>query len=762
MWRFPLGKERRSWNMKRALVAGIVLCVVFCGRAQTYLDLNPLFDVDAVLESNGTGIGNALDSEGRRIDAITLPAEYADGLGILTQDGRTKFKFAALKQSSLDAIQVNSQVIDVADGAYESLDLAMISAPGALAYPFGEIELRYTDGSMDKLRLGPVPGWFNSPMAFDHTLYRFTDSSQVQTIVSFRTDFGDNEAVYLLHEQGSNNSGGNRFADGNGYVLYRIGDLGNLKQGTLGVTVGNNFVVSLATEFYDPSVSTTEGYTVVADSMVIYDGFEHRALGNLKQYDIDLAPFLTKGTGEIFVLFTDATTANGWGPYIQQILLYSGTARTFEDVLEPTLDTSKATVYAMFRTATDEEKPFLYDNSGSGPSNRGHRFADGSGSITYRFDLPDQSTNAKLTLDMANNFVVSLSGPSDLERYFSLAAATTEEMTFLIDEGGSITGGDFRFADASAYMIYQFDLPDDISAGFAKIHVGNQFVIEAATATSGDFKLEKDWVAETGQETTDISNLDFYYVDLAPYLANNPSKIVQLRLSDGLPSNGWGPYLKSIVIQNRKDSGEAIFTPVLDAQELFGEDIHNEYNKKYYTIDLASVLTNNPKKEFMVKFTDGSSADGWGPGIFWMAVYSGELGIQSDQLVFNNLKTTQADPAGYGAGLLHRRYPVNSAKNLSAIALPPQAASEDNRIHLLAATLNGAVTAPTIKIAWAVQNKIQLSWPASASNFILQSTASLTGFSSWNNVQEAPQVVGEALVLEIVPSESARYYRLIR
>ena len=41
--------------------------------------------------------------------------------------------------------------------------------------------------------------------------------------------------------------GGTRFVDGNGYTLYRIPDLGTNKTAKLGVTVGNNFVVSLAT-----------------------------------------------------------------------------------------------------------------------------------------------------------------------------------------------------------------------------------------------------------------------------------------------------------------------------------------------------------------------------------------------------------------------------------------------------------------------------------------------------------------------------------
>ncbi|MHB9010246.1 MAG: hypothetical protein ACYDC1_25330, partial [Limisphaerales bacterium] len=618
------------------------------------------------------------------------------------------------------------------------------------------------DGSKDLGLLGPVPGWFASPMAFDHSLYRYTDSSQVQTLVSFHT-ISEEEDPYVLQVSGNGNANGIRFVDGTGYVLYQFGDLGALTAANLGVTVGNNFVISLATEYFDPSVSTTEGYTVVANSMELYGGFDHHALGNFKQYDFDLAPFLAAGTGELYVLLTDASPGDGWGPYIQDLRLFTGTANTFENVLEPSIDASQATVHAAFRTATDAEKPYLFDNQGSGPSNRGHRFADGAGSITYRFDLADDVANAKLTIDMANNFVVSLAGPSETVRYFSVAAATPEEAPFLVDAGGSATGGDFRFADGNSYMIYQFDLADDVTTAFAKIHVGNQFVIEAAAGAAGDFTVVKDWVAETGEEITDNSNLDFYDVDLAPYLANNPTKVVRLRLSDGVPSNGWGPFLKSIVIQNRQESGDAVFTPVLEAQTMFNDDVHSEYNKRYYVVDLASVLQNNAGKEFYVKFTDGSTSDGWGPGIFWMAVHTGELGINSDRLVFNDLKTTQANPANYGVGLLHRRYAVNGGKTLAAIALPAQPTTETNRVHLLAATLNGASTvSPTIAATRTAEGKVRIAWPATATGFKLQSKAAFDGALAWVDVAEAPQTVGGELVVEITPTDPARYYRLMK
>lgn len=679
--------------MKKVFVTGILcLAVASLGSAQTIVDLQSIFDADAVLETGGAGIGDALTTDGVRLDAGTLPAGYTDGMTVVTQDGRAQFKFANVKKASLDSAIVNGQVIDVPDGAYGSVDMALLSVDGSYDNPFSKLEFRYSDGTTDSQRLGPVPGWFASPTAYDHTLFRFTDDSDVTDIVSFSTNFGDADIQHILQEKGNGNSGGNRFIDGTGYALYWIEDLKGITNATLGITVGNNFVISISSTYNDPDFSTTEGYTVLANSMELYEGYEHRALGNLKQYQFDLTPYLADNTGELFILFTDATTTNGWGPYIQNISLFTGTPKVFEETLQPPVDTSNATVYAQFLTnGGADEKPYLYDNSGSGPSNRGHRFADGNGSITYRFDLPDDASNAKLTMDMANNYVVSLSGPSDVVRYHAMSVGSNEN-DYLIDSGNSSLGGDYRFADGTSYMIYQFDLPDDVTTAYATIQVGNQFIIEAAAGTDGEFTVEKDWVAESGQETTDNSNLNFYTINISKYLTNNSQKIVRIRFTDGIPANGWGPYLKSIAIVNKEGSGDTEFQEVLNAMQDYGEDIHNEYNKKYYTIDLASILTNNSKKEFYVKLTDGSTGDGWGPGIFWMAVYSGEIEIQSDQSIIDGLKTTAGEPANRGVNLLHRRYALNAGKTLKEIALPTQAATEDNKVYLFAATVNGGGT----------------------------------------------------------------------
>jgi len=91
-------------------------------------------------------------------------------------------------------------------------------------------------------------------------------------------------------------------------------------------------------------------------------------------------------------------------------------------------------------------------------------------------------------------------------------------------------------------MIYQFDLPDDAATAVAQISVGNQFVIEIASGTDGEFVKERDYVAEPETRFATIAICRCTRSRLPLPDQCNPQKIVRIRLSDGLPSDGWGPY----------------------------------------------------------------------------------------------------------------------------------------------------------------------------------------------------------------------------
>lgn len=730
--------------------------------AQTHVDLSQAFNADVFLETGGTGLGDPLDGEGRRIDAGTLPATFVDGSTVTSTNGRASFRFAPLKTESLDAVRVEGQSIDVTDGRYASVDLALLAASGAFSNPFSMIDFIYADGTTNSARVGPVAGWFSSPTVYDNVLFRYSDQSGVTEHVTFPTN-GSDDFNYLYQSAGTGLSGGWQFADGTGYFLYRLDTVG-LTSGKLGVTIGNNFVISVATTYNDPSISTTEGYTQLASSMEIYDGVDHHALGNLKEYEFDVSEQLAAGTGELYVLLTDGSTGDGWGPYVQRIRLFEGEALNFEERLQPTIDASDATVYGSFQIASTNETPYLYDNSGSGPSSRGHRFADGNGSLTYRFDLPDNVTDAKMTVHMENNFVVSLSGPPEGTSYGKFTANTESEAAYLIEATGTGTEPNARFADGSTYMIYEFDLPDTLTTAFARVQVGNQFVISAAAGAEGEYTVLKDYVAETANEVRDRSNEDFYTVDLTPFLASNPTKVVRIQLTDGLPFDGWGPYLRSIEIVDSETSGALNYTEVLNSQNMFGEDVHNEANRNYYTVDLSSVLTNNnPSREVFIRFSDGSNFDGWGPSLYWMSVYSGDIEINTDSLVFPALKSTFGDPASRPVGLLTRNYPLDPSKTLASIQLPEHPEDQSSRLYLLAATLNaaGAVAEPELAVASVDADTVRISWPT-AEGFRLQVSPTLGAGAQWSDATATVQSNGGTSSAEVNTTGQTGFYRLIK
>jgi hypothetical protein len=730
---------------------------------QTYVDLSQSFNSDVFLEAGGTGLGQALDDQGRRIDSGTLPAGYVEGAVVTSTNGQATFRFGTLKAEANDAVRVDGQTIDVADGKYSSVDLALLSAAGGFGNPFSMIDFIYADGTTNSARLGPVAGWFSSPTVYDNALFRYSDQSGVTNFVSFPTSEAGEDLDYLVQSGGNAISGGWRFADGNGYFLYRL-DTTSITNAKLGITIGNNFVISVATNYNDPTISTTEGYTKLASSMEIY-GIDHHALGNLKEYEFDVSPYLATGTGELYVLLTDGSTSDGWGPYVQRIRLFQGVARNFEQRLAPVVDTSNATVYANFQIASTNETPFLFDNSGSGPSNRGHRFADGSGSLTYRFNLPDNVTDAKMTVDMENNFVVSIAGPASGASFGKFTANTETEATYLIEAPGTATQPSARFADGGAYMIYEFNLPDTATTAFARVQVGNQFVISAATGADGEYAELKNYVAETGNEIRDNSNMDFYTVDLTPFLANNPTKVVRIKLTDGVPADGWGPYVRSIEVVDSATSGALNYTEVLNSQTMFGEDLHNEANRNYYTIDLSSVLTNNnPTREVNIRFTDGSTTDGWGPSLYWMAVYSGEVEIHTDSLVFPGLKSTTGEPTLRPVGLLARNYPLDPSKTLTKIQLPEHPEDQTAQVYLLAATLNAGSTGggePELQVARVNATTLRISWPATA-GYRLQFSPTVGADAQWADSNAALQNTGGVMSADVQTSGQTGYYRLVK
>jgi hypothetical protein len=55
---------------------------------------------------------------------------------------------------------------------------------------------------------------------------------------------------------------------------------------------------------------------------------------------------------------------------------------------------------------------------------------------------------------------------------------------------------------------------------------------------------------------------------------------------------------------------------------------------------------------------------------------------------------------------------------------------------------------------------VQVSWPTSAANYVLQTVPALNGSSNWRTVTNRPSIAGSQFVLTLSALDAARYYRL--
>lgn len=123
---------------------------------------------------------------------------------------------------------------------------------------------------------------------------------------------------------------------------------------------------------------------------------------NIGIYTVKIPPELLEKSSTIYVNFSDAITDTGYGPSV-----YHVTA---------TLDNNQTLVD--FATATDDEYGYLYFSDGSAiddtPSEQRDdrttgvwRYADGTSSWVYQFNVPSTSRTLSLALNMSGEFRVS-------------------------------------------------------------------------------------------------------------------------------------------------------------------------------------------------------------------------------------------------------------------------------------------------------------------------------------------------------------------
>jgi len=153
-------------------------------------------------------------------------------------------------------------------------------------------------------------------------------------------------------------------------------------------------------------------YTVLAEAEEHIHGEQNRAT-----YEFDLSDHL--GGEAVWVRFEDAFTGDGWGPSVRRVTLRADG--------QPIAD---------FVAGSAEEAPYLYDDRGSQVASGSHRFADGGARFVYRFEPPASASELTLSVDMSNEFKVSVTNVEpkrDGYAYLRDYAVANRAMVFWLD-----------------------------------------------------------------------------------------------------------------------------------------------------------------------------------------------------------------------------------------------------------------------------------------------------------------------------------------
>ncbi|HZC26797.1 MAG TPA: hypothetical protein VE287_07225, partial [Actinopolymorphaceae bacterium] len=212
------------------------------------------------------------------------------------------------------------------------------------------------------------------------------------------------------------------------------------------------------------------GYTTLGK----VDAHVHDA-SNRKVYDFDLSAKL--GGAAVWVRFDDAFTDDGWGPAVTQVTVHADGA-----------------VLADFNPGSDAEVPFLFDADNSqvsaGPPQ--HRFADNGRYFVYKFDPPAGTQALTLSVDMWNEYTVSVTDTEPARptkvafAYLRDYAVANQAMTFWLDPNVTEERALFEriMSDVAPYTPYLGWFAQDVAGEFG----GTELCSE-----HGVYVLAADW-----------------------------------------------------------------------------------------------------------------------------------------------------------------------------------------------------------------------------------------------------------------------------
>ncbi|MBB6674574.1 sugar-binding protein [Cohnella nanjingensis] len=294
-----------------------------------------------------------------------------------------------------------------------------------------------------------------------------------------------------------------RFADGTSKMVYKL-NMSAFPQAELTLELANNFTVELSPD------GTSWSEVLNAQAMT---GIDEHNMANRDKYAVNYEAYKA-ADGLLYIRIGDGSPTDGWGGalfgisirYMQPVpavsLAYSPDSVTLkgeqaqsyhvlltnesgqsQQVNLAAMPIALPTQLLSFTPGSLDEAPYLFKEEGTGVSpTKNYRHMDNRSYAIYKFQLPEGFVDPKLSIDIGNQFVVSL------------ASQLTYQPT---DNNWSVVDSDWTVVDK-----------------------------------------------ETNHVTDLVSNRSVRTYDVGAYV--NANREFYLKFSDSFPEDGWGALILNI------------------------------------------------------------------------------------------------------------------------------------------------------------------------------------------------------------------------
>lgn len=253
----------------------------------------------------------------------------------------------------------------------------------------------------------------------------------------------------------------------------------------------------------------------------------------------------------------------------------------------------------------DETTTYLHDGSQSAIEDD-RRFADMDGYFTYKFDIQDNVTSAKVLLDIGGDYVIS--GSTDNSAWTQLAAAdhVASRGWITVDLSGLLSGNTSK----TVYLKFTDQTAND-GNGPSLWHLK----LNTSYVVSADFAVDNG-SAESLFLFKSYGNQQswFKFADKKAFIEYK-FNLMPNATTASLKTDMWGDY----VISGSKDNVN--WTRLASA----GAYVPFE-GRSWVNVDLTSLLSDNPTKTIYIKYSDRTTDDGNGPCIAHLSLNSDGYG----------------------------------------------------------------------------------------------------------------------------------------